>query len=270
MRTFLAAAIAAVTVLAFGGYAYAANTYETHVASTKPSGKGGTPSRPKPLQVNFGFRVGETDPLLRPAGIETYRIASEGLVTFPQAFPKCSFSDTLGTDPAAVARKCRRAKMGEGIVKALAGADSNRAKQGSIVCNQKLVLYNIGDGLALRLDGDPPAPPPDSDQLGCGISFHNSVRTKFVRRRIGGMPSSSLEFKVPQNVLHAVPGLTTSVIESVTKIQRKTAFTRVRGKRRRVGYYNAIGCRGRTRLVQTTFITEGGGQRFTARRESKC
>lgn len=269
MRKFLAAAIAAVTVLAIGGYAYAANTYETHVASTKPSGKGGTRSKPKPVEVNFGFRVGETDPAIRPAGLETYRIASEGLVTFPKAFPRCKFSDTLGSDAAAVARKCRRAKVGEGIVKALNGADSNRAKQGSIVCNQKLVLYNLGDGLALRLDGDPPAPPPDSDQLGCGIPFHNSIRTKFRTRRIGGMPSSSLEFQVPPNVLHPVAGLTTSVVESVTKVRRRTAMTRVRGKRRRVGYYSAIGCKGRTRLVQTTFITEGG-ERFTARRTARC
>jgi hypothetical protein len=254
MRKLLIAALALAGVIAVAGVALAQNVYETHVAGGRPIAKG-TPKKPVPVSVDFGFRVTETDPTKRATPIETYAIGSEGLVANPRYFPSCTFSQVQsGPAPA-----CRKALVGDGIVKAASGSSNNQALAASLPCNQRLRLYNIGDGMAIRLDTDPPQPPDfDTDQIGCPLQIHDAIRGRFVRTRIAGHPASDFRFSVPPNLLHPVTGLDTSVRESVSNLPRRFKTARVKGKRRRVGFYEVVGCTGNRRTAQTTYTSETG------------
>src|SRR5687768_2056871 len=111
MRKRLIAALTVVAVLGLGGVAFAENIYNVHIASSTPTGKG-TASKPLPVKLGFGYTVGDTEGL-RPTVIEQYRIAPEGLVTYPKLFPSCKFSQV---DDAQVASACRKAIVGTGLV----------------------------------------------------------------------------------------------------------------------------------------------------------
>jgi hypothetical protein len=267
MRKLSIAVLAALAVLALGGVAYATNVYNVHVASSSPKGKG-TSAKPQPVKVNFGYTVTD-DQGLRPTVIRQYRIASEGLVTFPGAHPTCTFAQAAAQR---LPRACNKAKVGGGLVRNNAGASGNRSEK--LVCNLRLTLINVsGAGrngaLAIRLDGDPPAPTdPNSRQLGCAIALHSAIRAPFTQVRLGGFRSSELRFEVPDNLAHPIPGIDNSVVEAVSRVDRKLARTRIRGVRRQVGYYNEIGCRGR-RTVRVRFVDEAG-ELFTANRQAAC
>ena len=98
MRKRLVAAVMAVALLAVGvSVAYAANVYEVDIASTSPVGKG-TPKKPLPVKLGFGYEVSEEDATIRPTVIEEYKIAPEGLITYAKKFPTCTFAQANGPD----------------------------------------------------------------------------------------------------------------------------------------------------------------------------
>jgi len=257
MRKLLIAVVAAAAVLALGGVALAENVYTVEGASKPPSG--GTPSKPKPVAVNFDFTVADSDPALRGTPIEKFAIGSEGLLTYPEAFPTCTFAQANragSADPA-----CRKARVGGGLVQNVTGPPAARTTK--IFCNLRLNLYNISGagkqgGLAIRVDGDPPAPTTEeSTAIGCPIPIHVAIRATYVTTRIGGKPADELRFTVPANLLHP-SGLDNTVRNTESAVRKLVKKKRIRGKNRKVGYYSAIGCKGRTRLLQVTFTDEDG------------
>jgi hypothetical protein len=267
MRKRLIAALTTVAVLGFGGVAFAENIYEVHIANSSPKGKG-TASKPLPVKLGFGYTVGDTEGL-RPTVIEQYRIAPEGLVTFPKLFPSCTFRQAAAPQ---VAGACRRALVGSGLVRNEAGAVGDRSQK--LVCNLRLTLYNISGagrngGMAIRLDGDPPAAPPGSQQVGCTLSVHTAIKAPFFPARVEGQRTSELRFTVPSELQQPLPGVQNAVVEARSVVNRKTATTRIKGKRRTVGFYSEVGCKGRTRTTRVTFV-DTENRRFTANRQSPC
>jgi hypothetical protein len=267
MRKRLIAALTTVAVLGFGGVAFAENIYEVHIANSSPKGKG-TPSKPLPVKLGFGYTVGDTQGL-RPTVIEQYRIAPEGLVSYSKLFPSCTYSQTKANP---VARACRKAIVGSGLVRNNAGAGTDRTQK--LVCNLKLTLYNLSDagrngGMAIRLDGDPPAPPPDVRQPGCTLPVHESIKAPFFRVKLEGQRTSELRFSVPIQLQEPLPGVQNAVVEATSTVNRKTATTRIKGRRRTVGFYSEVGCKGRTRTTRVTFV-DTQNRRFTANRKSPC
>ena len=122
MRKFLIAAVAAVTVLAVAAVALAANKY-TVDGGTKPRGKG-TAAKPLPVSLDFDFKVEDENPANRGTPIEKYFIAAEGLVTYPELFPKCSGGTDGANNPdlATVKRVCKKSRVGGGYIFAYGGA----------------------------------------------------------------------------------------------------------------------------------------------------
>jgi hypothetical protein len=273
MRKLWIAVLAVIAVFAVASVAVATNVYEVHLGSTTVRGKG-SKATPIPTGLKFGFKVEDSDPTKRGTVIERYAIGSEGLVTNPKLFPKCSFTDL---DDATVPSKCTKALVGSGLVKNAAGPSvpgpgGERALSDSTPCNLRLRLYNDGDGMTLRLDSDgKPIPPSfESDQVGCALPIATAINGKFVKRTIGGLTSSDFVFSVPQNLKHPLSGIDNSVRRSDNLIQLKKKL--VKGKKR--GFYEKIGCKGGKRLVRATFITEQTAtqapQKFTATKQSKC
>jgi hypothetical protein len=277
MRATTAVASALAAALALTPGAQAENVYKVTRAAAKPDGKG-TPKRPRPVRLSFGYTVDDRNPALRAGVVRQYRIAAEGLVTFPGVFPSCTFRQV---NRATVARACRTAKVGGGRVFNLAGASSDLTQK--LTCNLRLTLYNVTrrkskpskrarrsrGALAIRLDGDPPAPPvPGSRAPGCMISVHTAILARYRTVRIGGLPSSELRFRVPDTLAHPLPGVDNSVRETLSRVARKPRRARLGRATRRVGFYNSIGCRGR-RTTRVTFVDEQG-RNTTATKTSRC
>jgi hypothetical protein len=269
MRKFLVAALALAALAAVAGVAYAANTYKLHKASTSAKGKGSM-AKPIPTNLVFGFQVGETDSSKRATVIEKYAIGAEGLLANTKVKPKCAFTDV--DDQAGVPAKCNKALVGKGLVKNAAGASSDQSLSSSAACNLQLRLYNIGTGLAIRLDsnGKPPPPSFESNTVGCPLPIGTAINAKYVKTKIAGVTGSDLRFTVPQNLKHPVTGVDNSIRQSVSTIA--LAKKTIRGKE--VGFYSKVGCKGSKRTVRATFTTEPTSSEpartFTASKQVKC
>jgi hypothetical protein len=266
-KLWSALAGAAVIALAVAGVAIAANTYEVHLASGKPAKAKGSAKKPVPSSLNFGYRVGDTENL-RPFVIRDYYIAAEGLQSYPDARPACTYdqaTDATITDPANLSRACRKAIVGKGTINNLAGAPNDRSQK--LPCNVKLTLINIstGDprypktvrqvrkrgGMAIRIDTDPPD---------CPIPVHEALAAPFYDVKLEGISTAELRFTVPDTLAHP-GGLDNSVVEVTSAIRKVTGKVKVKGKRRTVGYYSAVGRKGKKRTVRVTFVDESGQKR---------
>lgn len=267
MRKRLIAAVTTVAVFAFGGVALAVNDYDVDIASSTPTGKG-TAAKPLPQKLRFGYEVTDSEGL-RPTVIEQYRIAPEGLITFPQLFPSCTFAQANA--PGKASSKCKKAKIGSGLVRNLAGAGTDRNQK--LVCNLGLALYNISDagrngGMAIRLDGGPPVAPNPVTDVGCSIEVHTAIKAPFFPVRVDGQKTSELRFTVPISLQEPLPGVQNAVIDVTSTVNKRTARTRIKGKRRTVGYYSEVGCKGK-RSVRVEFV-DTARRKFTANKETKC
>jgi hypothetical protein len=257
------AVVLTVTVLVVAGTAGAANEYAIPRVGIEPSGKGST-ARPLPVGVLFGLRVSEEDPALRPAPIESYALAAEGLVVRPRLFASCSLR-RLGRRRG-VPRECERAKVGGGRIRGAAGLVEDQTLEGSVPCNLRLRVYNTGSGMALRLDGQPPVPPGlGSKRLGCPVPVHLAIRVRTVETRIDGVRSTELRYTLPDRLLHPIEGWDASLRLVEVSLDRK----RARRGRRTVGFYSAAGCSGAERTVRVVFVDPQGG-RAEATRSTGC
>jgi hypothetical protein len=284
MRKLLIPVLAALAAIAVAGIAYAANVY-TVDGDTKPHGKGSA-AKPLPVSLDFDYTVADSDPANRGIPVKQYRIGAEGLVTYPEAFPSCSggSSGANAQDPAKAAKACKKARVGGGIIKALVGARNNPTSSANCVLD--LNLYNLkpgnyGDagkigkngGLAIRIDGDPPPPPSIDDQYKgqCLAAQHASILAQYKTVKIKGVTSDELQFVVPPELLHPAQGLDVTVRQvasSIKKLVSKKPIT-IKGKKRKVGFYSAVGCKGGKRSIQVTFVSETG-QKSPVTKDKKC
>jgi hypothetical protein len=284
MRKPLTTALAALAAICMAGAAYAANVY-TVDGGTRPRAKGSA-VKPKPVALRFSYTVADDNPANRGIPVKQYRIGAEGLVTYPRAFPSCSggSSGANHPDPSAAARACRKARVGGGTIKALVGA--RNAPTASSNCVLNLNLYNVKPGnygaagrigrtggLAIRIDGDPPAPPSlDSRYRGeCLAPQHAAILAPYKTVKIRGRKSSELRFTVPPELLHPAQGLDVTVRDVTSAIKRIVSKRKIKvnGRKRKVGFYSAVGCKGRTRSIQVTFVSETG-QKSAVRRDKRC
>jgi hypothetical protein len=284
MRKLLIPVLAALVAIAVAGIAYAANVY-TVDGDTAPHGKGSA-AKPLPVSLDFDYTVADSDPANRGIPVKKYFIGAEGLVTYPEAFPSCSggASGANAQDPATAAKACKKARVGGGIIKALVGARNNPTSSANCVLN--LNLYNLkpgnyGDagkigkngGLAIRIDGDPPPPPSIDDQYKgqCLAAQHASILAQYKTVKIKGVTSDELQFVVPPELLHPAQGLDVTVRQvasSIKKLVSKKPIT-IKGKKRKVGFYSAVGCKGGKRSIQVTFVSETG-QKSPVTKDKAC
>jgi hypothetical protein len=266
-KLWMAVAGALVIAISVAGIASAVNTYEVTPAASTPTAKGSL-TKPVPAKFRFGFEVGDTEGL-RPFVIRDYFIAAEGVQSYPDARPTCTYeqaTDPEVTDPDNISRACRRAKVGEGAVDNDAGAPNDRTQK--LDCDVQLTLFNIrtGDprepktvrqirrrgGIAIRVDTYEP------EGSRCTIPVHEALAAPFYDVKIQGVSSAELRFRVPDTLAHP-SGLDNSLTDVVSTIQRKLGRAEVKGgDERRVGFYSLVGRKGPKRTVRVTFVDESG------------
>ena len=270
MRKLSIAAMTAIAVLALAGVALAANVY-TVDGSTKPGGKG-TKSKPVPIELKFDFQVESDDPTIRGTPIEQYAIGSEGLVTYPEAFKTCTFSQA--NRDGSIAPQCKKAKVGSGLVQNVVGPAASPTVK--LFCNLKLGLYNISGagkngGMAIRLDGDPKEPPlqnPNDKTINCPTPIHGAIKAKFVLTKIGGLPADDLRFTVPTELLHPSVS-TTPCATRCRRSRRRRPRRRSAARAGRSASTRRSDARVASATIQATFIDEQGDT-FKATKEKKC
>jgi hypothetical protein len=267
MRKLWIAALALAALLTVAGVALAANQYKVTPVGTSTNAKGSL-TKPVPTSLTFGFKVTDTQGL-RPFVIDQYRIAAEGIETYPKSRPRCTFNqatDPNVVDPANISAACRRAKIGSGTIHNDAGAPNDRTQK--LTCDVKITTFNIstGDprfpstvpqirkrgGLAIRIDTYQP------EGSRCPIPVHEALAAPFYDVKIQGIKSFELRFHTPSTLKHP-GGLDNSLVTTVAKELKKTGKAKVKGgARRTVGYFSAVGRKGRTRTIRVTFIDESG------------
>jgi len=285
MRKFLIAAMAALAALAVAGLAYAANVY-TVDGGTKPRGKGSL-KKPLPVSLNFDYSVADENPNNRGTPVEKYFIGAEGLVTYPEEFPNCPYSTATGgganaQDKSRAKRECRKARVGGGIVKAYAGPSQDQTVK--LNCVLELNLYNLKPGnygvrgkvskkhgaLGIRLDAVQASIPNLNDEHKgkCATAQNEAIVAPYKPVKIKGVKADELQFTVPQSLLHP-SGLDTVVQFTESAVKRMVARKRIGGENRKVGFYSAVGCKGKQRSIQVTFISESG-QRTPITKNTRC
>jgi hypothetical protein len=251
-KLLLAVTLGVVAALAVAGIAGAVNTYVISIGKTTPD-KPGSPSKPSPAKVDFGYKVGDSENL-RPSVINQYYIAAEGIKYFPQAAPKCTFAQA--DEAPAINKKCKAAIVGKGTIANAFGASNDRT--GKAPCDVTLTLINISNGagvtkkrggIAIRIDTGPPD---------CPLDIHGSLPAPIFDVKLDGVPSSEYRFKVPDNLVHPAPGVDNSVIDVVSHIPKKVKSVKIKGKKQKVSFASSVGRKGKKRTLRVTFISEDG------------
>jgi hypothetical protein len=257
-RKFLVAALALVVAGALAGVAYAANVYNITKGDVSGGGKG-TKFKPVAKSLSFGYTVKDSS---QPRGkpVSKYKIAVEGLTgKYAKYLKKCTYADANGPN---YATKCKSANVGSGKVENLAGPGTDQSNNS--FCNLKLTLYNLGTGLAIRLDANPPPPSNQSGPVGCGFPVHQAIKATFHKVKIDKVESSSLDFDVPLNLRHPIGingNFDNVVANTFANVKKKTTKVKIKGAdgkkhKRTVGIYSAVGCHKGKRTVQVTFTDE--------------
>jgi hypothetical protein len=232
------------------GVAWAANQY---TVSGKVTPTGATKKKPKPVSIQFSFT--NSDPAgTQPSPIRSYSIRLEGTRVNTGILPVCTASRM--TSAQSDAGCSRKAMIGSGTIDSLVGTTGTPTSS-SVACRLALRLYNAGKNkAALWLQGGPPS---------CVTSISQAIDARFVKTG----DNTSLEFSVPDSLRHQL-GLDIAVTNVTSTIKRITKTKRVKGKKRKVGYFESIGCRDRKRDITVTFTDESGTATPARKALSNC
>jgi hypothetical protein len=237
-------AIAGLLVLTAIAFAAQENTY-TVSASTSPT-TAGTAKKPVPVQVKFGYTVGEKSQQ-RPALIKKYDINFAGLQVNGSLFPGCSQAkiDQDQTD----ANCPKGSLMGTGNVENAAGPTNDPSNK-ALSCHLDLKFYNSGKNkAALYLKGGPNDP--RGAAKSCPLEVNKAIDANFVQTKKG----TSLVFSVDDTLLHPAPGFDNAVINVNSVIKKVTK--KVKGKTR--GFFESFGgCKNKKRAITVTFTPVSG------------
>lgn len=207
----------------------------------------GSPTRPLAKDLSFRAEVHPPGGVL-PAPFERYRIVIQGGRVYPRVLPSCSVAKAAAADHA---RRCQSARVGTGTVDIWYGAPKDPIAT-TPSCRIFSTFYNLGSGLAIRLD--------INERSRCPVASlpRNVLVANFIRPRLGGKAASGIEFTVPPELRH-IAGLSIVVKSLTGKFRRVLGQARVAGTKRSVGYFSSVACANRSqRLVAVSAVDENG------------
>jgi hypothetical protein len=241
-------AVALIAALGITAVAFAQSNEYTVSGKTNPTG--GTKKKPKAIQLSFGFQTTRADGTL-PSPIQKYSIGFEGAQVYTKVVKKKCTAAAMNA--AASDSGCpSRAKVGSGVVEALAGTAGQPLSEAA-PCKLNLTLYNSGGNhMALWLKGTPPT---------CIADISRAIDATFVKKGNG----TALEFEVPEDLRHVL-GLDVAVVNVTSTIKK------ISGKvgKKKVGFFSSVGCKDKKRDITVTFTDETGAAVPVKRTLPKC
>jgi hypothetical protein len=276
MRKIAMIAVAVTALFGVVAVAQAANTYTVTVARVSPT-KAGTALKPKPITINFGYQVGETNNN-RPSVTTDYVIAFGKQIKSNRRFFKgnkvCTVAQagyTSGQPPTCPAT----AKAGAGTINNLAGNTSDPSSK--IPCNLGLTLYvgdgktvpaSANDGIAVR--NDLVLAIKRVNVSDCALAVDAALPAGFVTTTQG----TALKFHVKKTPFQQpLPGVDNSVVNVTSSVGKSVRVRqRVAGVFRLVtrGLFESIGCKSRVHKVNVAFTPAGGGAAINASKTAPC
>jgi hypothetical protein len=276
MRKIAMIAVAVTALFGVVAVAQAANTYTVTVARVSPS-KAGTALKPKPITINFGYQVGETNNN-RPSVTTDYVIAFGKQIKSNRRFFKgnkvCTVAQagyTSGQPPTCPAT----AKAGAGTINNLAGNTSDPSSK--IPCNLGLTLY-VGDGKTVPAAANDGIAVRNDLVLAikrvnisdCALAVDAALPAGFVTTTNG----TALKFHVKKTPFQQpLPGVDNSVVNVTSSVGKSVRVRqRVGGVFRLVtrGLFESIGCKSRVHKVNVQFTPAGGGAPLNASKTAPC
>ncbi|HEU4656087.1 MAG TPA: hypothetical protein VFR97_01115 [Capillimicrobium sp.] len=217
MRKLVAlVAASTVGVTAAVAVAQSSQTNVYKVSGKAVPAKSASKKKPIPVKLIGGWDVSEQSGL-RPAVVNTYSIIFEGGTANTEFFPKCTAQQINDAQSDSVCPK--GSQVGTSKINAVVGATNNPSDT-SIKCDTTGDIYNSGGGrAAIFIEGNPPA---------CATPLATAIDAKFVKG-FGGR-GTGLEFTVPENLRHPVPGLDLAVTKVSFQLDKR--ITKVGGKKR--------------------------------------
>jgi hypothetical protein len=254
MRKIVMLVTAAVAFAGLAASAFGANTYSVDTARVSPS-KAGTTSRPKPVNINFGYSVKTTDGT-RPLVTTDYTIAFGSKIKAHRSFFTGSKTCTVaqaGYSSGDAPRCPSGARAGSGTVQNQAGLSSNPTS--IIPCTLSLTLF-VGDGrgvpsgandniavrndLVLLLRGQPPS---------CPLTVNAAIPAQLTTTAGG----TALRFHVKRSPFQQPqPGIDNAVV-NVLSTTGKSIRRRQRGRLVTRGLFESIGCTNRAHPVSVLY-----------------
>jgi hypothetical protein len=228
-RLVLLTAIAVVSITAV---AYAAIT-NTVSYSAKVSFKG-TPTAKKPANTSYqGILHVDTNPAGNQpeTAPKTAIYYAKGFKNNAKYFPFCNQTEIDGQP--ALPAKCKKAIVGTGTAKALAGTPGQPAAQAiKETLNVTAVNGNKGKSIYLVLNSTPDAPVAITNRVVPGTVVKSSGAFAFLVR-----------FEVPQNLQEPVPGVKVALTDFNVKISGSPKRVKVGRVFKKVSYLQLTSCK---------------------------
>jgi hypothetical protein len=276
MRKIAMIAIAVTALFGVVAIAQASNTYTVTVAKVTPS-KAGTALKPKPITINFGYSVGETNGN-RPSVTTDYEIAFGKQIKSHRAFfsgnKVCTVAQAgyaTGQPPTCPAT----AKAGSGNINNLAG---DATKPGDkIPCNLGLTLY-VGDGKTvpaaandgIAVKNDLVLAIKRVNLADCALAVDGALPAGFVTTTNG----TALKFHVKKTPFQQpLPGVDNSVVNVTSSVGKTVKHRQKVGRVFKLvtrGLFETIGCKSKSHKVNVKFTPAGGGAPINAFKSAPC
>jgi hypothetical protein len=234
LRKLAALSAVLVGLFAMAAVAVAQSSNYTVTASTSPA-KPGTAKKPVTEGVSFSVTAPSGD---RPPTSQRFAVTFGGMKANGKAFKTCTASAINAKQSDSACSSA--AKVGSGTINTLSGA-ADVPTDVSVPCNLNLTIYNAGAGkAALWLNGGP-----GIAGAACPITIAQAIDAKFVKAGSG----TSLQFDIPSNLRHPIPGLNNGISQIKASILKKSS--------KGTGYFVSTSCKG-SRPITLTLTSESG------------
>jgi len=256
-RLAVATAVAAIAAMAFAAVAYAVTNTLSY--STKVSYKG-KPTTKKPANLAYtGTLHIDTDPSGHQPDIApvTSIYFAKAIKNNAKYFPSCKQSEIDGK--ATLPKKCKKAVVGSGTAKALAGLPGNPSSQ-SVTEDLTVKAVNgpKAKSIFLVLTSKPDAPVALANRVVPGTVVKSSGKFGFLVR-----------FAIPKD-LQTQLGLSISLTDFNVKISNKAKTVKVKHKKKKLSYLQLTSCKGHLPSKAITEFRDTSGAKHTVTSESRA
>ena len=236
MRLLVVALIAALGITAVA----VAQTNSYSIDAKVPSG--GSKKKPKAGGFTFNFTVADQAGANIPQVIQTYSLGIEGSKVNTNVVPTCAASKAA-TDDSVCSKK---ALIGTGSITAVDGSAGQPLDSRAADCVLDLRIYNGGKNKATIFVQQKAEPAGNC----AGAVPGQAIDAKWTKANGG----TALVFTVPEVLRHPVANTDAVVIAVTSKFKKITKTI----KHKKVGYFESIGCKDKSRTVTATFTDEKG------------
>jgi hypothetical protein len=222
------------------------------VTYTSPIKQKGKPKKGKAVPVTYNgiLTIREPDGTQPPTAPKTTLYFAKGFIQNSKYFPKCKQSDIDGKQTSAIPKKCKKAIVGSGVAKSVAGPTPGTPPLAALSETLSVTAYNgTGNTFLLALNTTSGSVP---------------IQNRVIPGKLGkggGKYAYTLTFLTPAN-LQSLAGQQIALTDFNVVTSSRTITAKVKGKKQKVSYLMLANCPKSHKLpVQAkVFFNQDNGQ----------